>query len=139
MANKKSDEPKRSGGSAAGAKTASRSAATKTGGTKTGGTKRGRAAETKTDEDDHVVDLEEELHPDDVEDALDVLLKEKTASEGLDADEAEVESDDVEPGERKDNRIAPRQADEFLCSSCFLVLPLSQLADEKRQLCRDCA
>lgn len=139
MANKKSDDNNRPGGSAAGAKTRSRSAGTKTTGTKTGGGKGRRAAETKTDEEDHVVDLEEELHPDDVEDPLDVLLKEKTASEGLDADEAEVESDDVEPGERSANRIAPRQADEFLCSSCFLVLPLSQLADEKRQLCRDCA
>ncbi|HZJ26799.1 MAG TPA: DUF4193 family protein [Acidimicrobiia bacterium] len=98
-----------------------------------------KASPAKDDEDDHVVDLEEELHPDDVEDALDVLLQEKTASEGLDVDEAEIEADDAEPGERGANRIAPRQADEFLCSSCFLVVPLSQLADKKRQLCRDCA
>lgn len=98
-----------------------------------------RGASGKGDDEDHVVDLEEELHPDDVEDPLDVLLEEKTASEGLDVDEAAVETDDTEPGERGANRIAPRQSDEFLCSSCFLVVPLSQLADKKRQLCRDCA
>ncbi len=90
------------------------------------------------DDDDDVVDLEEEHHPDDIEDALDVLLKEKTVAERLDEDELDDESDDDEPDDRGSNRITPRRADEFLCSSCFLVLPLSQLADEKRQLCRDC-
>jgi hypothetical protein len=33
----------------------------------------------------------------------------------------------------------PRRPGEFLCASCFLVLPRSQLADAKRMLCRDCA
>jgi hypothetical protein len=99
----------------------------------------GAAKVATEDEDDDVVDLDEELHPDDVEDPLDVLLKEKTASERLDVDEEDLEeADDDEPGERGSTRIAPRRADEFLCSSCFLVLPLSQLADKKRQLCRDC-
>ncbi|MGZ8734607.1 MAG: DUF4193 family protein [Acidimicrobiia bacterium] len=96
------------------------------------------AAKSGGDDDDDVVDLEEEHHPDDIEDPLDVLLKEKTVAERLDEDELEDELDDGEPGERGSNRITPRRADEFLCSSCFLVLPLSQLADEKRQLCRDC-
>jgi len=90
------------------------------------------------DDDDDVVDLEEEHHPDDIEDPLDVLLKEKTVAERLDEDELDDELDDGEPDDRGSNRITPRRADEFLCSSCFLVLPLSQLADEKRQLCRDC-
>ena len=36
-------------------------------------------------------------------------------------------------------RIVPRRPGEFLCSSCFLVLPRHQLADEERMLCRDCA
>jgi len=29
--------------------------------------------------------------------------------------------------------------DEFVCSSCFLVLKISQLADRKKMICRDCA
>ncbi len=74
------------------------------------------AAETTEEED--VVDLDEELHPDDVEEPLDVLLQERTASA---------------------TRIVPRRPGEFLCASCFLVLPRSQLADSKRMLCRDCA
>ncbi|MGQ0623433.1 MAG: DUF4193 domain-containing protein [Sporichthyaceae bacterium] len=38
-------------------------------------------------------------------------------------------------------RVLPRQADEFTCSSCFLVHHRSQLASEKGDilLCRDCA
>ncbi len=97
------------------------------------------AAKAGADEDeDDVVDLEEEHHPDDIEDPLDVLLKEKTVAERLDEDELDDDPDDGEPDDRGSNRITPRRADEFLCSSCFLVLPLSQLADEKRQLCRDC-
>jgi hypothetical protein len=100
---------------------------------------RRRRSGAKEDDEDDVVDLDEELHPDDVEASLDVLLKEKTASERLDEDELDEEVDDGEPDERASMRITPRRSDEFLCSSCFLVLPLSQLADKKRQLCRDCA
>ncbi len=96
------------------------------------------AAKPDADDEDDVVDLEEEHHPDDIEDPLDVLLKEKTVAERLDEVELDDELDDGEPDDRGSNRITPRRADEFLCSSCFLVLPLSQLADEKRQLCRDC-
>ncbi|HTK16881.1 MAG TPA: DUF4193 family protein [Acidimicrobiia bacterium] len=35
--------------------------------------------------------------------------------------------------------MVPRRENEFLCRSCFLVLPRHQLADEKRMICRDCA
>ena len=38
-----------------------------------------------------------------------------------------------------DTKIKPRGADEFLCKSCFLVLPMSQLAAGETDLCRDCA
>ncbi len=96
---------------------------------------------TGEDEDDDVLDLDEELHPDDVEDPLDVLLQERTASATLEDDEEEVEDDEVDVDERGDGptRIVPRRADEFLCKSCFLVLPLRRLADEERQFCDDCA
>jgi len=93
------------------------------------------------DEDDDVLDLDEELHPDDVEEPLDVLLQERTASASLEDDEEDLEEDDVDADDRVDGptRIVPRRPGEFLCASCFLVLPRSQLADSKRMLCRDCA
>ncbi|HEX9506304.1 MAG TPA: DUF4193 family protein [Acidimicrobiia bacterium] len=97
--------------------------------------------ETAEEEDDDVVDLDEELHPDDVEDPLDVLLQERTASATLEDDEEELEEEDADADDRADGptRIVPRRPGEFLCSSCFLVLPRNQLADEGRMLCRDCA
>ena len=63
------------------------------------------------------------------------------ASATLEDDEEEVEDDDDAGAEGGDGptRIVPRRPGEFLCSSCFLVLPRNQLADEKRMLCRDCA
>jgi hypothetical protein len=91
------------------------------------------AAET---EDDDIVDLDEELHPDDVEEALDVVLRERTAAAGL--DDEEDDEDEPEQGEGG-TKIVPRRENEFLCKSCFLVLPRHQLADEKRMICRDCA
>ena len=88
------------------------------------------------EEDDDVVDLDEELHPDDVEEALDVVLRERTVAAGLEGEDDDDEPD--EPGEGG-TKIVPRRENEFLCRSCFLVLPRHQLADEKRMICRDCA
>jgi Domain of unknown function (DUF4193) len=92
--------------------------------------------EESDDEDDDVVDLDEELHPDDVEEALDVVLRERTAAAGLE----DEEDDEAEPDDRGEGgtKIVPRRPGEFLCSSCFLVLPRNQLADEAQMLCRDC-
>jgi hypothetical protein len=99
------------------------------------------ATATKDDEEDVVLELDEELHPDDVEEPLDVLLKERTAAATLEDDEDDVEEEEVETDERGEGpaRIVPRRPGEFLCTSCFLVLPRNQLADEKNMLCRDCA
>jgi hypothetical protein len=96
--------------------------------------------DSSEDEEDDVVDLEEEHHPDDVEDPLDVLLKERTSAERLDEDEADVDDEELEPDERTDGsgKVVPRREDEFLCRSCFLVKPLSQLAKGEKDLCRDC-
>ncbi|HEY5076340.1 MAG TPA: DUF4193 family protein, partial [Acidimicrobiia bacterium] len=95
-------------------------------------------AETPAEEEeDDVVDLDEELHPDDVEEALDVVLRERTVAAGLE----EEEDEEDEPDDRGEagTKIVPRRENEFLCKSCFLVLPRHQLADEKRMICRDCA
>ena len=92
--------------------------------------------EETDEEDDDVVDLDEELHPDDVEESLDVVLRERTAAAGLeDEEDEEAEPDDRGEGGTK---IVPRRPGEFLCSSCFLVLPRNQLADDVKMLCRDC-
>ncbi len=101
----------------------------------------GRTRSSADDDEDDVVDLDDEQHPDDVEEPLDVLLAERTASERLEEDEVTPLDEDVDSDGRGEGptRIAPRRADEFLCSSCFLVLPRNQLADEKKLLCRDCA
>lgn len=83
---------------------------------------------------------DDEPDPDDVEDDLDTILKDRIAS-GEDEDE---EEDDevakrttekvVEPG----TKVPVRQPDEFVCDSCFLVKPNSQLADAANNLCQDC-
>jgi hypothetical protein len=93
-------------------------------------------ADESDEDDDDVVDLDEELHPDDVEEALDVVLRERTVAAGLEGEEDDDEPD--EPGEGG-TKIVPRRENEFLCRSCFLVLPRHQLADETRMICRDCA
>lgn len=44
-------------------------------------------------------------------------------------------------GEELSVRVVPKQADEFTCSSCFLVHHRSRLASEKdgQLICMDCA
>jgi len=96
----------------------------------------GAGTDSEEEEEDDVVDLDEELHPDDVEEALDVVLRERTVAAGLEGEDDEDEPD--EPGEGG-TKIVPRRENEFLCRSCFLVLPRHQLADESRMICRDCA
>ncbi len=82
---------------------------------------------------DDVEDLEQ-LTDDDVEASLDEILKEKMVVED------EPEDDDVveDPDRNDPDRVLPKQPDEFVCSSCFLVKHPSQLADKKKKLCRDC-
>ena len=48
------------------------------------------AAKTTGEEDQDALDLDEEQHPDDVEEPLDVLLQERTAAATLEDDEEEV-------------------------------------------------
>ena len=92
------------------------------------------------DEEDEVVDIGEELHPDDVEEPLDVLLLERTSSGLLDEEDYDEDEDDGEADDRSDpsSRIPPKRPGEFVCRSCFLVKHPSQLADAERMLCADC-
>src|ERR1035437_7752663 len=80
-------------------------------------------------------EAEDEEHDEDVEASLDVILKERLGVEGPEEDE-----DAPEPEDRTDgvDRVLPKQPDEFVCRSCFLVKHPNQLADRKKMLCRDC-
>ncbi len=79
---------------------------------------------------------EEEVEDEDVEASLDEILKERLVVEEEEAEDEEV----VEPDDRTEGteRVLPKQPDEFVCSSCFLVKHSSQLADPEKGLCRDC-
>jgi hypothetical protein len=80
---------------------------------------------------------EEEEEPDDedVEARLDVILKERLVVEDEPEDEEATDQEDKTEG---NERVLPKQPDEFVCRSCFLVKHPSQLADKKNMLCRDC-
>jgi hypothetical protein len=54
-------------------------------------------------------------------------------------DEEEEEDETPDPEDRTEGtKVRPRAPGEFVCQSCFLVKHPSQLADDKRMLCRDC-
>ncbi|MDV6247849.1 DUF4193 domain-containing protein [Rhodococcus opacus] len=54
------------------------------------------------------------------------------------ADSFELPGADLS-GEELTVRVIPKQADEFTCTSCFLVHHRSRLADAAQLICRDCA
>jgi hypothetical protein len=78
---------------------------------------------------------EEEPEDEDVEASLDVILKERLVVEDEPEDEEATDQEDKTEG---NERVLPKQPDEFVCRSCFLVKHPSQLADKKKMLCRDC-
>ena len=62
----------------------------------------------------------------------------------IDVDEAEAADSFELPGadlsdEELTVRVIPKQADEFTCTSCFLVHHRSRLADASSMTCTDCA
>jgi hypothetical protein len=89
-----------------------------------------RVAATEADDDDIEI-----LNEDDVEESLDEILKSRMVVEDEPEDDEGV---DVEDRTEKPDTVLPKQADEFRCANCFLIKKTSQLADPKRQLCRDC-
>jgi hypothetical protein len=78
---------------------------------------------------------EEEPEDEDVEASLDVILKERLVVEDEPEDD---EVADVDDRSETTERVLPKQPDEFVCRSCFLVKHPSQLADKRKMLCRDC-
>ncbi|MHB8264087.1 MAG: DUF4193 family protein [Acidimicrobiales bacterium] len=79
------------------------------------------------DEDD------EEPRTDDVEEALDMILRNRLVTEEYEGNEDD--EDDIGDGSP---HVLPKQPGEFVCKSCFLVKNANQLADPKRSLCKDC-
>jgi hypothetical protein len=86
---------------------------------------------------------DDELGEDSIEE-----LKSRRVDKGastVDVDEADLAESLELPGadlsgEELSVRVLPRQADEFTCTTCFLVHHRSQLASEKngQLICRDC-
>jgi hypothetical protein len=74
--------------------------------------------------------------------ALKARRADSAADLGDDADpfEAELDLPGADLGDEElAIRVIPKQADEFTCTSCFLVHHRSQLADPEKRICRDCA
>ena len=90
----------------------------------------------RTSEDDLSEDSLEELKARRAESQTGIVdVDEEDLAESLELPGADLS------GEELSVRVLPRQADEFTCSSCFLVHHRSQLASEKngQSVCRECA
>ena len=81
-----------------------------------------------------------------VETSLEELLQRKErraeASDDEDEEEALIEAIDEREGPAGESltvKVVPPQPTEFTCRKCFLLKHQNQLADRKRQLCKDCA
>lgn len=83
--------------------------------------------------DDEVED-DEESDDDEVESALDDILRERFVVTDL----GEIDEEDEDEVGDTLVRVRPRQPDEFVCQSCFLLKGRSQLADSEKMFCRDC-
>ena len=110
---------------------------------------------TKTDRDKEGMrmatdyDAPRRTETDDVsEDSLEELKARRNEAQSavVDVDESESAESFELPGadlsgEELSVRVVPKQADEFTCSSCFLVHHRSRLATEKgaMMVCMDCA
>jgi hypothetical protein len=87
------------------------------------------ARKGKDDEDDE----DDMVAPDDVEEDLAEILKDRLASEDLPAEEDDVqEAEDRSSGE---DALQPKRADETLCSSCFMLVrknaPVCPMGDDE--------
>jgi hypothetical protein len=84
---------------------------------------KGRAGDDDEDDDDDV-------DPDDVEEDLDTILKDRIAAGADDEDEDDEEAPVDDRAEGGD-RVAPRAAEEFSCNECFLLVRRSQFSAKR--------
>lgn len=88
----------------------------------------------KGDEED-----DDEPDPDDVEEDLDVILKDRLASgDDLD-DEEEDEADQAVVAKpitaTEGNKVAPKREDEWTCTGCFLIVSARQFGRKETATC----
>jgi hypothetical protein len=84
----------------------------------------------------------DELNEDSIEELK--ARRAEAQSGSIDVDETELAESLELPGadlsgEELTVRVVPKQQDEFTCMSCFLVRHRSQLANEKKMICKECA
>lgn len=89
-------------------------------------------ADVISEDEDEDEDEEDDDDEDDVEASLDEILRERLVVVEDDDDEVDDEKADIT------GRVLPRQPDEFVCQSCFLVKSHTQLANKEKEFCRDC-
>ncbi|MCA1840773.1 MAG: DUF4193 family protein [Actinomycetota bacterium] len=91
------------------------------------------------DEEDDVAPVGAVIaQPGQVEESFDELLSKHVEPNDDDDEESLMDLTREERLESLSIRAAPKQANEFVCSNCHLVKHNSQLANAKRELCRDC-
>lgn len=92
-------------------------------------------APRKTDEDEEATSLEELQKQRNDKNSGQVDVDEADAAEGFELPGADLS------GEQLSIQVLPVQADEFTCSSCFLVHHRSQLAHARHgaPVCTECA
>jgi hypothetical protein len=82
-------------------------------------------------ETDESEEADDDLDEEEGEESLEVLLG---------TDDVDEDGDDDRSGRNVTKAAAtPISEGEFTCRSCFLVKKRAQLADEKKQICLDCA
>jgi hypothetical protein len=79
-------------------------------------------------------DAENEDGGKDVEAGLDAVLRERVVG----AEHQEDDQRTVEAANLSERTVLPRQPDEFVCGSCFLVKHHTQIADQEVLRCCDC-
>jgi hypothetical protein len=86
---------------------------------------------------------EEEEEEAQVEASLEELIAKKAdrapTGDEDDDEEALLALGRDEARESLTTKVLPIQQNEFVCKNCYLVKHRSQLADRRRELCRDCA
>jgi hypothetical protein len=82
-------------------------------------------ARSDDDEDD-----EDDVDPDDVEEDLDTILRDRIAA-GADEDDDDDEEAPVDDRSDGGDRVAPRAAEEFSCTECFLLVRRSQFSAKR--------
>ena len=87
--------------------------------------RRSRAVPANDEDDD-----DDDVDPDDVEEDLDTILKDRIAA-GADDDDEDDEEAPVDDRTDGGDRVAPRAAEEFSCNECFLLVRRSQFSAKR--------